>query len=78
MESTAKERELMCYCLAFRLITNMTTLVGENPVNTLLDHQWIHTDQASEYLKAIKERTENQLRDFCKIIDIFTCLIFFV
>ncbi len=34
--------------------------------NTLLDHQWIHTDQAIEYLKTIKERTENQLRDFCK------------
>ena len=46
----------------------MTTLIRENPVNTLLDHQWIHTDQASEYFKAIKERTENQLRDFCKII----------
>lgn len=68
----------MGYYLDFRLITNMTTLVRENPVNTLLDHQWIHTDQASEYLKAVKERTENQLRDFGKIMEILTCLIFFV
>lgn len=50
----------------------MTTLVSENPVHTLLDHQWIHTDQGLEYFKAIKERTENQLRDFCKIIELFT------
>jgi len=34
-------------------------------VVSLLDQQWIHQDEASEYLKAIKERTENQLRDFC-------------
>lgn len=33
--------------------------------NTLLDHQWINTDQANEYLKAIKDRNDNQLRDFC-------------
>ncbi len=48
----------------------MTTLITENYSNMLLDHQWIHTDQAVEYLKAIKERTENQLRDFCRIISI--------
>ena len=31
----------------------------------LLDHQWIQSEQAMEYLKAIKERSDNQLRDFC-------------
>ncbi len=43
----------------------MTTATNDNHPNTLLDHQWIHTDQAVEYLKAIKERSDNQLRDFC-------------
>ncbi len=55
----------------------MTTLITENYSNTLLDHQWIHTDQAVEYLKAIKERNENQLRDFCRIIQIFSLKIDF-
>ncbi len=41
----------------------MTTLINDS--NNLLDHQWINTDQAVEYLKTIKERTDNQLRDFC-------------
>ena len=39
--------------------------------NTLLDHQWIYSDQAVEYMKAVKERTENQLRDFCMNLSIF-------
>jgi hypothetical protein len=43
----------------------MTTIITDNHPNTLLDHQWINSDQAVEYLKAIKERTDNQLRDFC-------------
>ena len=37
-----------------------------NPPTVLLDHQWIHSDQAVEYLRTIKDRNENQLRDFCK------------
>lgn len=32
----------------------------------LLNQQWIHSGEANEYLKAIKERNEDQLRDFCK------------
>jgi hypothetical protein len=40
-------------------------MITDNHPNTLLDHQWINSDQAVEYLKAIKERTDNQLRDFC-------------
>ncbi|CAF1229545.1 unnamed protein product [Rotaria sordida] len=42
----------------------MTTLITDDHPNTLLDHQWISSDQAVEYLKTIKERTDNQLRDF--------------
>ncbi|CAF4338125.1 unnamed protein product, partial [Rotaria magnacalcarata] len=42
----------------------MTTLIADDRPTTLLDHQWINSDQALECLKAIKERTENQLRDF--------------
>jgi len=61
----------------------MTTLITDNYPNTLLDHQWINSDQAVEYLKAIKERTDNQLRDFCmnsktfssKIYDLFDVYI---
>jgi hypothetical protein len=44
----------------------MATLINDNhPPSTLLDHQWINSDQGVEYLKAIKERSDNQLRDFC-------------
>jgi hypothetical protein len=50
----------------------MTTLINDNQPNTLLDHQWINTDQAVEYLKAIKERTDNQLRDFCMYNHLFS------
>jgi hypothetical protein len=50
----------------------MTTVTNDNHPNTLLDHQWIHTDQAVEYLKAIKERSDNQLRDFCMYNQIFS------
>lgn len=45
----------------------MTTLTADHQPTTLLDHQWIHTDQAGEYLKAIKDRHDNQLRDFCTL-----------
>ncbi len=53
----------------------MTTLITDHHLNTLLDHQWIHSDQAVEYLKAIKERTDNQLRDFCMNIQSFSSKI---
>ena len=43
----------------------MTTLTTDKQSNTLLDHQWINSDQATEYMNAIKDRTDNQLRDFC-------------
>jgi len=56
----------------------MTTLINENNSNTLLDHQWINTDQAVEYLKAIKERTDNQLRDFCMNNKIFSSKIYYM
>jgi hypothetical protein len=56
----------------------MTTLINENYSNTLLDHQWINTDQAVEYLKAIKERTDNQLRDFCMNNKIFSSKICYI
>ncbi|CAF1324748.1 unnamed protein product [Adineta steineri] len=42
----------------------MTTLMTDNQSNTLLDHQWINSEQAAEYLKVIKDRSDNQLRDF--------------
>ncbi|CAF3399842.1 unnamed protein product [Rotaria sp. Silwood1] len=42
----------------------MTALTTDDHPNTLLDHQWISSDQAVEYWKVIKERTDNQLRDF--------------
>ncbi|CAF2386392.1 unnamed protein product [Rotaria sp. Silwood2] len=42
----------------------MTSSTTDNHPNTFLDHQWISSDQAAEYLKTIKERTDNQLRDF--------------
>ncbi len=50
-------------------------MINENYSNTLLDHQWINSDQAVEYLKAIKERTDNQLRDFCMNNKIFSSKI---
>lgn len=43
----------------------MATEVAATHLNTLLDHQWINSDQAVEYWKAIRERADNQLRDFC-------------
>jgi len=54
----------------------MTTLMNDS--NNLLDHQWINTDQAVEYLKAIKERTDNQLRDFCMNHKIFSSKIYYM
>jgi len=54
----------------------MTTLINDS--NNLLDHQWINTDQAVEYLKAIKERTDNQLRDFCMNNKIFSSKIYYI
>ena len=44
----------------------MTTTASPNPPAPLLDHQWILSDQAVEYLRTIKDRNENQFRDFCK------------
>jgi hypothetical protein len=55
----------------------MTTLITDNQSNTLLDHQWINTDQAGEYLKAIKERTDNQLRDFCMYNHLFSIKFYY-
>ena len=54
-----------------------TTTETKHPTDTLLDHSWIHTDQANEYLKAIS-RTDHQLKDFCKsaiLICLFSLLL---
>lgn len=51
----------------------MTTTTDAPPTN-LLDHQWIGTDQATECLKAIKERNDNQLKDFCMTDQILYCI----
>jgi hypothetical protein len=54
----------------------MAVIAADMSPMTLLDHQWIHTDQAVEYLKAIKDRNDKQLRDFgrCSLYHMYMCL----